>query len=348
MSRRVALELSFGKVLLLAAIAAAVLAGPVAFGVLHASPRRSEFAAAAGRGQERITERLAFEVSSVRSHPVVPGGGRGGGGVSITRAGCAATGPQIDPGRFAVANVTLYNLVAWAYGANLGPSMAGNCSEVFDQGLISGGPNWSRSELWDVEGVISPSGPRYSDAQLRRGEAPELQRMLLTLLEDRFGLVLRREMREVPAYALTRSGELKFTLNPILFPTGVDDPQFRQMWDSLPAGDAYAEGPSIIGKGASVADLIPTIQRYSGRPVLDQTGITEPFDFSLLFRDPRPAYTGPNAPGFATRSGTVDLTSSSLPSLADALEDQIGLKLIDATTTIEVWVIESAQRPSEN
>jgi uncharacterized protein (TIGR03435 family) len=57
---------------------------------------------------------------------------------------------------------------------------------------ISGGPDWINTDRWDIEAKAE-----------RQGTSDELHVALAHLLEDRFHMKLRREVRELPAYVLT-------------------------------------------------------------------------------------------------------------------------------------------------
>jgi hypothetical protein len=48
-------------------------------------------------------------------------------------------------------------VIAWAYGANFVHPLTGGCPDIVEQDLITGGPGWTRSDLWDIEAVI-PAG----------------------------------------------------------------------------------------------------------------------------------------------------------------------------------------------
>ena len=108
----------------------------------------------------------------------------------------------MDPRRFTATNITAYNLLTWAYSSWTFRS-GGNCLGAMVSNLFSGEPAWTRSELFDIQALIPAGSPSYTKTQLRNGEAPELQTMLQTLLTDRFKLVLRRELKEMPVYVLT-------------------------------------------------------------------------------------------------------------------------------------------------
>jgi hypothetical protein len=93
---------------------------------------------------------------------------------------------------------TVYALMTWAYGYN----DRGGCGFVTNGNLISGGPSWIRNQRFEIQAVLPDGAPSYSLAQFLDGRAPSLESMLRTLLEDRFKLVVRRETRDVPVYAI--------------------------------------------------------------------------------------------------------------------------------------------------
>jgi uncharacterized protein (TIGR03435 family) len=76
----------------------------------------------------------------------------------------------------------------------------------------------------------------------------------------------------------------------------------------------------------NMARAIETIAGEVERPIVDRTGFTAQFNFLLDFA---PA-SDPKASG---------------PSLFTALEEQLGLRLVEAQAPIEMLVIESAERP---
>jgi uncharacterized protein (TIGR03435 family) len=88
--------------------------------------------------------------------------------------------------------------------------------------------------------------------------------------------------------------------------------------------------------GVSLAFVADTLQRHTGRPVIDKTGIVGAFDVSLSFADealPRP-------PGAERSSDT--------PSLFTALSESLGLKLEPSRGLVPFILVDSAARPTEN
>ncbi len=118
---------------------------------------------AAALGQTPLPPASAqFEVASVKPHP---GFDRPVGVGSPS------------PGRFRAENVWLRFLI----------QMAWNVKEF----QVSGGPAWAASDRFDINAETAANA-RFE----------EMRPMLQALLEDRFELVLHRESKEMPVYAL--------------------------------------------------------------------------------------------------------------------------------------------------
>jgi uncharacterized protein (TIGR03435 family) len=226
-----------------------------------------------------------------------------------------------QPDGFKCEGTTLRGLISNAYGVT-GSSV---------KGLIVGGPAWMASQAFDVQVKVDPSTvARWS--KLSQGAVDEERRTVLReLLAERFQLKLHREPREMPAYALiVAKGGSK--LQPPVGETNLpaDVPKSRINY--------YGRG-RIQGHFATLANLSRTLAgepEIAGRPVVDKTGLTGQYDFTLHWSvDPGPG-AAPTDPG------------EQWPSLFTALEEQLGLKLTPEKEQIEVIVVDSAEKPSEN
>jgi uncharacterized protein (TIGR03435 family) len=81
-----------------------------------------------------------------------------------------------------------------------------------------------------------------------------------------------------------------------------------------------------------------------GRPVVDETGLTGKYDFTLNYApEPGTFGTGPGAePQDAPASGAQG------PSFLEAVKDQLGLKLKPGKAPLKVLVIDQVERPTQN
>jgi uncharacterized protein (TIGR03435 family) len=250
---------------------------------------------------------------------------------------------QLEPGRLTIPGATVLTLVMLAYGRD--------CT------LVDGGPAWARSgEYYEIQALLPQGTPSETLGALLKGDATRVQRMLQTLLADRFRLVLKSELREMPVYVLTVASPGKLKLSPEeTLPLPASFPELPALKGVGRRGQLMsAPGVHLFGHAVSMSDLIRQLRQFAGRIVVDKTGRSDVFDVDLEF--------APNTGPSATATPTVPPQSipplpgtppqatvaSQRPFLQDALEEQLGLKLEAATMPIEVLVIESVERPSAN
>jgi uncharacterized protein (TIGR03435 family) len=89
----------------------------------------------------------------------------------------------------------------------------------------------------------------------------------------------------------------------------------------------------------SLASALSIPSAFVGRPVIDKTGLTGTYDFTLHWSvHPAQSVNG---------IGTYVPPSDDAPSIFSALQE-VGLKLQPATGFIEIIVIDHVERPSEN
>jgi uncharacterized protein (TIGR03435 family) len=265
--------------------------------------------------------RLTFEEISVRPSRVVAGTGeRGQGGTVAVIQGCTIP-PRIDPQQFIAVNTTLYNLIALTTGYG--------CAYVTSLDLVTGGPGWIKSDLFDVQAVLPPGSPRYT------ARSPELQAMVRALLEDRFKLTMRREVKERSFYELRLGNEapklkpwkegdaMELNGQPLNLMVGPPGTYLGMHWAPDPiAGESFM----LVGRNVTTAELANWIARAVNRPVVDQTGLTGKYGFDVEY----------------SKDGLAR------PMMPAAIRDQLGLRLEDATGPFEVFVIDRVERPSEN
>jgi uncharacterized protein (TIGR03435 family) len=209
---------------------------------------------------------------------------------------------------------------------------------------IEGGPGWLNSDRYEINAKADDAAPQ----QTMRGP------MLQALLEDRFKLKLRRETRDVPAWALTLAkGDAKLrqleerSCTP-LDPTKPFDPAKPPEPSRKPpckglsmGGNAMKQSFTVDAEGASLDMLTGLYPLALDRPVVNKTGLAGVFSFKLEFAADETTTRMPVPPGAAPPDPAA-------PSIVTALEEQLGLKLEKSTGPGEFLVIESVQRPSEN
>ena len=187
---------------------------------------------------------------------------------------------------------------------------------------ISGGPEWTDSDPYDIRAVTPGENRPPLDEQML---------MLQTLLTDRFKLSFHREPKEFAVYELTvaKSGSrLKESTAPPDQPSEIINTVFPGEKIRLPARNA------TMGQFASM------LQRgVFDRPVLDKTNLAGRYDFDLEWTYDDSQFGGILPP--------IKPENANKPNLFAALQE-LGLKLEPSRAAIDTIVIDSVQRPSEN
>ena len=195
---------------------------------------------------------------------------------------------------------------------------------------ISGGPGWSKSDRFDVEGK----------AENRNADYDQLRLMLRSLLEDRFKLKYHREMKESPAYALVVGKD-----GPKIKPSADQSPEVNG--PSLPGagpnhGAIRIGAGSLIGNAVTLSLFTRFLSQRLDRTIVDRTNLAGRFDI-LLQWTPAPGEM-PYDPG----GNMLAPSDSSGPSVFTAIQEQLGLKLESTRSLVDVFVIDHVEKPSGN
>ena len=313
------------RALLLAAMvftAAVLVPGPRlgAQGVIGGStPAVAAPPSAPTAGTVPVGAPLAFEVAAVKQNK---------SGENFIRFG------MLPGGRFTADNAPFRELLRFAFQV-----------QPFQ---IEGLPAWANSDRFDVtakaEGEIAPTQP---------GQAGPIQFMMRTLLAERFGLVYHEETREMPISVLVLARP-DGKLGPGLEKSTTDCQAMfaaRRGGGPPPPPPAFGEklqcgfrvGPGTISGGASqMTQLAQFLSQNMGRIVLDKTGLTGNYDFEITYTpDQMPNFNG--QPGTPPGFPAIDPNG---PSLATAIQEQLGLKLDSQRGPVEMLVIESVSQPT--
>jgi uncharacterized protein (TIGR03435 family) len=185
-------------------------------------------------------------------------------------------------------------------------------------GRIHGDPDWFSTSAFDLEAKAD-----------RAYGLDDLHTMFKNLLADRFGLKFHIETKPGPVYELM-----------------VDNSGVKMKAD----GDAgnlnipiIPSGPAgFIGTKVPIAYLcwfLGQQMQSDPRPVIDKTGLTQAYDFTLDFLPELP-------PGVSIDALPPEIENR--PTIQDALQQQLGLRLESAKGPVENYVIDHVNQPSEN
>ncbi len=270
-------------------------------------------AAPAGRSQS-AADRPTFEVASVK--PLAQGDRN-------FRFG-------FQPGGRFVSSVPLQVSISFAYDLPFNQSPR-----------LTGGPDWIRSQdaAYDIEATgVFPDG--LSD----KARTDRQRLMVQALLADRFKLVIHRETKEIPVYALVVAKG-----GPKLQKADVDEKDCPDSSASPPPDPTTlchtfmgGRGRGIHARAVSIAELVNGMQNWTDRPLVDKTGVQGLYHIET---SPwLPMQVGPPpAPG-ATQDG---VSVEELSTIFDVF-DKLGLKMQPQKDKVDIYVIDSIEKPTEN
>jgi uncharacterized protein (TIGR03435 family) len=232
-------------------------------------------------------------------------------------------------GRYEVKNATMVDLIRIAYG--------------FTPDKVLGGPSWLEMNRYDVI------------AKVPTDSTPDTNKLMLqALLEDRFKLVVRKETKPLPTYALTVGKKLQ-----LKEADGKEEPGCRPQSTSAPGAEGAMriitgtpDGKNVtidLGPGMTIhykcrnmtmAAFAAGLRGMMGanvgtNPVLDETGLKGNWNFDVKWSM---MFNGPMA-----------VSASERVTMNDAVEKQLGLKLEERQVPTPVIVVESVnEKPSPN
>jgi len=250
---------------------------------------------------QQASERTRFEVASIKQN--VSNDGR----VSVGARGS----------RYSATGVSLALLIRNAY-------------RVQDFQII-GAPSWAESDRFDIAATMAgesnpaPTGPLELSRQAL---------MMQALLEERFHLVVHKEMRDMPVYALVMArADHEF------------GPSLRRSTD---ATNSSTVAPGLIRlRGQTMPQFATALSWLTntgsslGRLILDRTGLEGCYDVDLRFTPDRIPNFGPGGPPQGLPP--IDTEGASIYS---AMREQLGLKLDAQRAPVEVLVIDRVEKPT--
>ncbi len=314
MAHKSEMTLGFGRRALLVATAVLVFTLPIGFGVLHGQEGSISQPASAGSGPAGDVPK--FDVASVK--PASPADGRGR--LMLTPDGTSMQG------------IPVQMLLHVAFGV--------------DDDRIVGAPSWTKSNRYDIEAKVAPE-----DApKLDKLKQEDRRAMLLPLLVERFNLKYHHETRELPMYALVvAKGGPKLTISKTEPPP---DPNFPARAEGQSRGGIDTRGRMMMApdriesQDTTIEMLAHALAPQVGHSVVDKTGLTGRYDYTLQWTPDNAPPAMPGGDGGAAR-GDVGKDTAEV-SLFTAIQEQLGLKLESQKGTVDVIVVDHIDPPSAN
>jgi uncharacterized protein (TIGR03435 family) len=314
--------------MILKAILAVALTGALSLPLWSARPQTPDWQAAAGG-------KMAFDEVAVRQNTDASSPYAVGSNFPL------GPGDIYSPtkGRFRAFNFPLLAYIKFAYKIM-------DSQELF---LLPQLPAWVTNTRFDIQGTAQGNPTK-----------DQMRLMMQSLLADRFRLAVHYETRQVPVFELLV--DQPGTLGPLLqrHPDDVPCPTtFRSpaptaapvTVDSrfpVACGGLVNMPPSAPGRFRVAARNVPMELIASSmaggasgldRPVLDKTGLTGTYDFAIEFAP---------QPDEPSTSGAKFQTDTAAPTFAQALKEQLGLKLEPQTGPFDVLVIDNVEEPPAN
>jgi uncharacterized protein (TIGR03435 family) len=263
---------------------------------------------------------LEFEVASVRPH----------------QSGDGSRAPPVflSGGRFTSAAPLLY-VIAGAY----------NIPNPSNPLRLSGGPSWITDTVYDIEAKASEG--EIHGGMSAKARVEKERSMLQALLNERFKLVIHRETKEMPVYALViGNGGPKFHKADIEEKDCPADP-ITPIASRDGSGNCHqisgGRGAGLQGYAIDISDVAGYVEVWTDRPLLDKTGLKGLYRVETGPWLPMNLGSSPPAPG-AKQDG-IDMAD--LPTIYTIFE-RLGLRLEPQKGQVEVYVIDHIEKPSAN
>jgi uncharacterized protein (TIGR03435 family) len=188
---------------------------------------------------------------------------------------------------------------------------------------IIGAPDWIEKDRYDIDATPDVEGTPTAE---------QVRIMIRKLIADRFQLKFHHDKRELSAFVLTvgkdgaklRPGQQNGTLHGI---------------GMQPA----ANGSLLFVNNAPIPAFTSFLQSLVlERPVVDETGLTGKYDFTVTFTPDDSQFKG--HPPFPKPADGVEPA----PGLFEAMQQQLGLKLTPEKTQVDALAIDHVEKPSAN
>jgi uncharacterized protein (TIGR03435 family) len=239
----------------------------------------------------------------------------------------------INDNSYRIENLTLRQIIRNAYGVQSDAQLMTGSDPVLDS-------------RFDLNAKVDDNDFAQMKSLPREDRVRAIDLMLQSLLTERFHLKVHFETKELPVFALVvDKGGPKFEV------AAATDGAQAAATAAMPAKPAH-NGSMTVNSNSVKADLtaydremywlVGTLSRQpemDGRIVVDKTGLTGRYDYSLHWAPQRLT---------ASSNGAAPTDVPDGPSLFTALREQLGLKLESQKADVEILVVDHVEAPSPN
>jgi uncharacterized protein (TIGR03435 family) len=217
-----------------------------------------------------------------------------------------------------------------AASLQISPNVAGD--------VLVGLPKSASTDRWDILAKVPSTGEGAPNIVRGRPQPPPLSvglEMLRGLLVDQFQLKTHTDRREVTVYALTVAGKPKMTQAPENERSGCrPDPSAPKPLPNM--------GPMLGCKNVSMEELAQNLEQFAGayidHPIVDATGLEGGWDFAMGWTPKQMLQQ--QAPAPAAGGAVPEAGEQSGLSVFEAVERELGLKLVKQKRSIPVTVVD--------
>jgi len=179
------------------------------------------------------------------------------------------------------------------------------------------GPDWLDTKFINIDA-------RMTDPHSGPDHIKQFHLMMRRILAEQFGLTFHREMRQMPVSVLVAESKT----------------HIQEARSGDPGPNLRCKPNGVTMSAAPMELFNRFVSQRLGRPVLDQTGLTATYNFSVNWA----SESTPNESADTVPSGALREPAES--ELRDAME-KVGLRLVDQSADVEMMVIDHIELPAD-
>lgn len=174
---------------------------------------------------------------------------------------------NISNQRFDMRNATVFDMIEFAYSL-------GEQDDDRENAAVAGGPSWIDWDRFDLSALLPPLEAGAATPEHLRGDRNNRARSVVRqALTDRFHLKYHMGERPLPGFVVT---------------VGKEGPRLTEAKDPSAAGDCHGERDKADPAQYTLSCTSETMSHFIAdrdqdfpRPIVDRTGLTKAYDFTL-------------------------------------------------------------------